>query len=174
MKKTFIFVLSCMLLFSCGDKKMWQVDFDNVNSISEEENNQQEIEDSITRELHIDAVKHSIKILKATITSSNSVGGHDAIFHFKNVSNKTIKYLTWTAGFENAVGDLVENEVGGYKNYAGKYTGPLAPGKSVRSGCWENVIYNYSAKKMKLQKVEIIYMDGTDITISEDELDYLY
>lgn len=48
--------------------------------------------DSIRKANRIDQVKHSVKILKAYLSSPNSAGGVDAHLVWKNVSKKTIKY----------------------------------------------------------------------------------
>ena len=64
--------------------------------------------DSIKKANRIDKVKHSIKIIKAYLSAPNSAGGVDAHFIWKNVSDKTIKYLTWSGYPINAVGDPVD------------------------------------------------------------------
>ena len=53
-------------------------------------------QDSLKRAKRIDLLKNTIKIKKAYLSSPNSAGGVDAHLVWKNVSNKTIKYLIWS------------------------------------------------------------------------------
>lgn len=129
-------------------------------------------QDSIKRAERIELLKHTIHIKKAYITSQNSAGGVDAYFSYKNVSNKTIKYLYWSGYVINAVGDPVECEVRETSEGRGKDTGPIKPGRSS-DGYWSCMWYNYSAKKLILTGVQIEYMDGSTISISKNELKYI-
>uniref|UniRef100_UPI00402650F9 hypothetical protein n=1 Tax=Prevotella sp. TaxID=59823 RepID=UPI00402650F9 len=88
------------------------------------------------------------------------------------MSNKTIKYFIWKGYAKNAVGDIVENEIGGNVSFSGKDTGPIRPGKTG-GGCWDCIIYNWTAKKLVMTSVTIEYMDGTELKISEKEIKYI-
>ena len=92
--------------------------------------------------------------------------------YYKNLSNKTIKYFIWKGYAKNAVGDIVENEIGGNVSFSGKDTGPIRPGKTG-GGCWDCIIYNWTAKKLVMTSVTIEYMDGTELKISEKEIKYI-
>lgn len=129
-------------------------------------------QDSIKRVARIDLLRHTIHINKARISSPNSAGGVDAYFNYKNVSNKTIKYLYWSGYPINRVGDPVECEIRGRSEARGKDTGPIKPGRSS-DGYWDCMWYNYSAKKLVLTGVDIEYMDGSTIHISQNELKYV-
>lgn len=130
--------------------------------------------DSIRKADRIDQVKHSVKILKAYLSSPNSAGGVDAHLVWKNVSKKTIKYLTWSGYPINAVGDAVSCEIRGRSESGGKVTGPVKPGTTFGYGyCWECLWYNYSAKKLILTGIEIEYMDGSTMRINKNELKYI-
>ena len=130
--------------------------------------------DSIRKADRIDQVKHSVKIIKAYLSSPNSAGGVDAHLVWKNVSKKTIKYLTWSGYPINAVGDAVECEIREISESGGRVTGPIKPGTTYGHGkCWECLWYNYSAKKLVLTGIDIEYMDGSTIHINKNELKYI-
>ncbi len=128
--------------------------------------------DSIARAERISKVKKTIKITSAYLGRPNSASGVDAYFYYKNLSDKTIKYLIWEGYPINAVGDRVDCEIRGYRNYRGRDTGPVKPGRSS-GGCWGCAWYNSTAKKLILTGVEIEYMDGSTFTIKESEIEYV-
>lgn len=129
-------------------------------------------QDSISQAERINKVKNTIKIKSAYLSRPNSASGVDAFFYYKNVSNKTIKYLVWTGYPMNAVGDRVSCEIRGYRDYRGKDTGPIKPGRSS-GGCWDCAWYNSTAKKLIITRIEIEYMDGTKFTIKENEIEFV-
>lgn len=114
-------------------------------------------------------IKHTIKITSAYLDRPNSAGGCDAYLYYKNISDKTIKYLVWEGSFYNAVGDPVSCEIRDEYSYRGRDTGPVKPGRTG-GGYWDCVIYNNSARKLNLISVEIEYMDGSTITLDSDEI----
>lgn len=128
--------------------------------------------DSIRKAKRIELLKHSLRITTAHLSSPNSAGGVDAIMYYKNLSSKTIKYFYWEGYAKNAVGDVVENEIGGDRSFGGKDTGPIKFGKTG-GGCWSCIIYNWTAKKLVVTDVTIEYMDGTELRISENEIKYV-
>lgn len=129
-------------------------------------------QDSIDRVERISAVKKTIKIKSAYLGRPNSASGVDAYFYYKNMSDKTIKYLVWEGYPMNAVGDRVSCEIRGYRDFRGQDTGPIKPGKSS-GGCWGCAWYNSTAKKLVLTGIDIEYMDGTTFSIKENEIEYI-
>ena len=130
--------------------------------------------DSLKRAKRIDLLKNTIKIKKVYLSSPNSAGGVDAHLVWKNVSNKTIKYLNWSGYPINAVGDPVSCEVRGTLESGGTFTGPIKPGVTYGYGTyWDCLWYNYSAKKLVLTGIDIEYMDGSSIHINKNELKYV-
>ena len=130
--------------------------------------------ESLKRAKRIDLLKNTIKIKKAYLSSPNSAGGVDAHLVWKNVSNKTIKYLNWSGYPINAVGDPVSCEARGTIEGGGKVTGPIKPGATYGYGTyWDCLWYNYSAKKLVLTGIYIEYMDGSSININKNELKYV-
>lgn len=144
---------------------------DSLAAINAAENKRQ---DSLKRTRRIELLKNTIKIKKAYLSSPNSAGGVDAHLVWKNVSNKTIKYLNWRGYPINAVGDPVSCEVRRTIEGGGKVTGPIKPGTTYGYGkYWDCLWYNYSAKKLVLTGIYIEYMDGSSININKNELKYV-
>lgn len=133
---------------------------------------QQASVDSIRKANRIELLKHSVHITTARLSSPNSAGGVDAIVYYKNLSDKTIKYFYWEGYAKNAVGDIVESEIGGREIFRGKDTGPIKPRK-IGGGCWDRIIYNWTAKKLVITEVTIEYMDGTELKVLENEIKYI-
>lgn len=153
--------------YSEADKKR----LDSLAAINAAENKRL---DSLKRAKRIDLLKNTIKIKKAYLSSPNSAGGVDAHLVWKNVSNKTIKYLNWSGYPINAVGDPVSCEVRGTIEGGGMVTGPIKPGTTYGYGTyWDCLWYNYSAKKLVLTEINIEYMDGSSININKNELKYV-
>lgn len=94
----------------------------------------------------------------------NSIGGLEPHILISNNSNKKIKYVYLTVSFYNAVGDKVTNDIGRSKSVQLKITGPIKPWK-FKWYSWDPVFYNYSAYKMKIEKVRIDYFKGEDKVI---------
>lgn len=128
--------------------------------------------DSIAKIQRIEVLKNSIRIKSAYLSSPNSTSGVDAIFYYTNKSSKTIKYLIWHGYPKNAVGDVVTCDIRGYSEFNGKDTGPVKPGKTS-GGCWDCAWYNWEAKKLVLTGIDIEYMDGSSLTINQNELQYV-
>ena len=162
-----------MLIFSLKSQNQRNAQQNQVlveDSIKEEK--EKAVQDSIANAKRANLLKHTVKITSAYLSSPNSAGGCDATLYYKNLSNKTIKYFCWTGYCKNAVGDRVECEIRGDEFFAGRDTGPVRPGKSS-GGTWDCIIYNYSAEKLIITDVDITYMDGTHINISQDEMKYI-
>ena len=133
---------------------------------------QQASADSIKKVNRIELLKKTVCITTARLSSPNSAGGVDAIVFYKNLSDKTIKYFYWEGYAKNAVGDIVESEIGGRQLFGGKDTGPIKPRKTG-GGCWDCIIYNSTARKLIITEVAIEYMDGTELKIQGDEIKYI-
>ena len=109
-----------------------------------------------------------IKFTTAYLGKPNSTGGCDAHFSFKNTSKNTIKYLYIQYEIYNAVDDMVFDDLG-RDGMELQYTGPLKPGRSD-SGIWECIIYDYSAKRLVVTGLTIVYMDGMKIKYNSEEV----
>ncbi len=93
----------------------------------------------------------------------NSAGGVSVSFDFQNTSaTKTIKYASFFFIPYNAVNDAVSCSISGKSEAGVKCTGPVEPNQIRRRRLWENAWYDYSITSVRLSKVYIEYMDGTD------------
>ena len=81
----------------------------------------------------------------------------------KNVTNKTIKYLTITFEFYNAVGDLTADEITNKTSKTMKLTGPIEPQKSFYIA--DIIGYSVDCQSVKITNIQVDYMDGTSSTI---------
>jgi len=183
MKKLLFLLVSCLLLVSCNytEKQAKNAEKrvnDSIEKIAIDSNNQMKTDslnksDSIRKvyaELNrTNAIKNSIRVTSCSLSEPNSAGGCDANFHYINKSGKTIKYVTFDASSKNAVGDIVTSEIGSESTFSGKDTGPVKNGRSG-GGSWDCVIYNWSAKRMVVNSIDIEYMDATTIMISGKDL----
>lgn len=131
------------------------------------------VADSIAEIQRIDKIKNSIRLTSYYLSSANSAGGRDVHFNYQNLSDKTIKYLSFKVSFYNAVGDPAFCEIRDRCTFTGRDTGPIKPNGYGSDGYWDCVIYNYQAKKMELNQIEIEYMDGSTLRIGEGDLKYV-
>lgn len=133
---------------------------------------EQFMRDSIAKVEHLDAVKNSIQLTSYYLHRPNSASGCDMTIYYKNLSKKVIKYAVFICRYYNAVDDVVYCDIRDYNTFRGQDTGPVNYGKNS-GGLWECPIYNWSAKKMEIIGIEIDYMDGTELNISNEEMKYV-
>lgn len=92
----------------------------------------------------------------------NSANGNILQWGFQNLSNKTIKYITITVYYYNAVGDLVKDNISGKTSGTFKITGPIDPKENV---IFRDVLmYSSTCTKFYISDVKIEYMDGTIVS----------
>lgn len=185
----FVGLLICIFIYTCyvsQQQAKAQIEQNRINDSIAAENRkkqakmqakeakQRAIERKEKQKHRIALLKNSVHITTARLSAPNSAAGVDAIVRFVNRSNKTIKYFRWEGYALNAVGDIVTSELSYDGNYyfGGKDTGPIKPGKSG-GGCWSCIIYNWTAKKLVLSKIDIEYMDGSELNISSGEIKYI-
>lgn len=139
---------------------------DLLNAI-EEVNKEQNKEENIN-------AKELIRIKSITTSKPNSANGVDLKIQWTNMSEKEIKYITFTAYPVNAVGDIVECTIR-TKNkgqFKGQETGPIKKGEGSKTGyVYENAWYNNTIVKAILMQVDIQYMDGSMVSLSGQKLD---
>ena len=112
----------------------------------------------------IRVAKPSISITRVNF-DHNYVGGVDVNISFKNLSNKSIKYVTFTARFKNSVGDNVYCSIRSTSTMDLDYTGPLNSGRSD-TAYWDAVIYNWNCSQIHFDEIEVTFMDGTTHTMT--------
>jgi hypothetical protein len=174
MKNLFIIPVVVLLLTSCTETGLSPEQREKINQ--ELRDRQAELAQSQIDDARLDSLaqienakkelslRDSIQIVKAYTSDPNSAGGVDLHIIWKNKAKRTIKYLTFYVKAINAVGDEVFTEIG----YSGKatLTGPVKPGVTYGyGGYWDCFWYNSDIRKCKVTRVELEFMDGTEITI---------
>ncbi|MFK2228929.1 hypothetical protein ACIXKX_18505 [Bacteroides fragilis] len=99
----------------------------------------------------------------------NSAGGTSLFFRLKNISPKTIKYISVTGYPINAVKDKCYCSIGRYSQTTRKGVGPIEEGE-VAGYTWENTWYNHTIDKFIPVSINIQYMNGSFINITGDKL----
>ncbi|MBE6942172.1 MAG: hypothetical protein E7455_07825 [Ruminococcaceae bacterium] len=102
----------------------------------------------------------------------NSAGGISLQWDFKNETGKTIKYATFWFVPYNRVGDIQCCSISKESEDGVTYTGPLDHGGIHRGALWENAWYNHSISDVKLTKIYVVYMDGTDELLSASDVSF--
>lgn len=115
-----------------------------------------------------EAIQESIRITRCSLSSPNSVGGCDLDVTFKNVSNKSIDYISFNFDFYNALGDEVPCEIRGYSFFS-RVPGKFLP-QTAYDVHWDCPIYNKNARAAKIDYIYIEYSDGTNLTIKDKQL----
>lgn len=151
-------------------KKRYAFTADSIKHITDSIKHKTDSIAQVTAKLeHIKTIKSTIRVTSCYLSSPNSASGCDANFYYINKSGKTIKYLVFDASFKNNVGDLVTCDIRNEASFLCRDTGPVKDGRSS-GGTWECVIYNWSAKKIAINSIEIEYLEGGSITISGEDL----
>lgn len=112
---------------------------------------------------------NALIIHRSKLSAPNSAAGCDYSMTFTNTSSKTIKYLDWKGSAYNAVDDIVSCEVRNTRILQGRVTGPINP-NTEHKATWETIIYNWSAKELRLSGIEITYTDGTKTSLSSKDI----
>jgi len=108
--------------------------------------------------------KKPINIIGVAIEEINSADGVDISITWQYLdTSKDIKYLYFTIAPYNCVGDPVK---GRYDNGSkiGKITGPIYGSDERQESHWETFWYNRSICSIKIVKVKVEYMDGSNYT----------
>jgi hypothetical protein len=122
----------------------------------------------------LDKARSILRISSSYPSRPNSAGGVDLHIAWKNNSDKIIKYAVFAVKPYNAVNDQVSSDIGGDSLFRGKETGPFKKGQGNSGDTyWENAWYNSTIKTVQFDSIEIEYMDGTQITIKDDDLKYI-
>ena len=121
-------------------------------------------------------VKSLIKIEKAPLYKNNYTGELELDIIWVNNSPKTIKYIYFTAGVKNSVGDYFTKN--GQKFAIYQQIGPFETNyrKPNDGAYWPTGLYSNKDEVggAVINKVEIIYMDGSSATITENEIRFAF
>ena len=118
--------------------------------------------------------KDIIRIKSITTSEPNYANGVDLEIEWTNMSDKVIKYITFTAYPINAVGDIVECNIRTLNRgqFKGQETGPIEKGKGNKEGyVFQNAWYNNTIVKAMLMQIDIEYMDGTKVKLDSSQID---
>lgn len=119
-------------------------------------------------------IESMIRVYDVSVSAPNSADGVDCSVDFSNISEKTIKYITFTVEPYNAVGDMVEDEIRNSSITNLKLTGPIeSTGSSHKARTWECAWYNSTIASAKLTGIYIEYMDGSNLDVSSDAISQL-
>lgn len=123
-----------------------------------------------------DRVRSIIRVTKLSVSKPNSAGGVDLFIGYKNMSDKVIKYATFTITPYNKVGDAATCEIRGNSTFNAQDEGPHKKGEGISGNYnwyWENAWYNWTISTLVLDRIYIEYMDGTEETIMGNDLKYV-
>jgi len=189
MKKILFTLMLCVITMSCTpmveQNEQKRIEMEKQDSIARVKREQfvrdsiakereRFVRDSIAKVEHLDAVKNSIQLTNYYLHTPNSAGGCDMTIRFRSISNKNIKYVVFVCKYYNAVDDVVYCDIRDYSVFRGQVTGPIKyNGTNWDCYHWDCPIYNWSARKMEIIGIEIDYMDGTELNISDEEMKYV-
>lgn len=117
--------------------------------------------------------RHESIIHKGWYEGANDEGGVGVALKIYNASGKTIKYIWFGFVPYNRVGDEEACSKTGVTGVKSKFTGPVnaQQEQEIQSGIlW----YNFSISNVKVEKIIIQYMDGTEETLEEKDIGYMY
>ena len=130
---------------------------------------QKQIEDSL-KVVELETFKKSIEIIKYYTSSPNSAVGVDCNIIWKNLSEKTVKYVRFTVVPYNEVNDRVkgEHDYNGNGEKTVSVTGPVKSKQIFGYGTyWDCLWYNWTIDYMLITGIEIEYLDGSIILTSD-------
>lgn len=115
-----------------------------------------------------------ILIYHCACLEPNIVNGVDVLLNFFNTSHKTIKYVYFEVLPYNAVDDIVYSEINNDSYVSLKATGPIYPDSpSCRTALdckgYSNVWYNSTIEYIRINQINIIFMDGEEIRLDTKE-----
>lgn len=123
-----------------------------------------------------DKAREIIRVTKISKSAPNSAGGVDLFIGYRNMSEKVIKYATFTIVPYNKVGDVARSEIGGQSTFRAEDEGPHKKGEGIAGNYnwyWENAWYTWSIDRLELTEISITYMDGTSVRMSGEEVKYV-
>jgi cell division protein FtsB len=111
--------------------------------------------------------KKSKKIIirGAGVSEINSANGVDFSIDWAYLDKtKDIKYIQFTVTPFNSVGDLQTCRIGGHSKFTGKVTGPIKASDKFDLSTWGTAWYNSTISCIKINKVQVFYLDGSSYT----------
>ena len=169
-------MMCLMTMVSFGQEKY--TTYDILDAIKQK---QKQIEDSLKaikpkqiedrlKYAELEIFKNSIEIIKYYTSSPNSAGGVDCHIIWKNLSEKTVKYVRFKVVPYNKVNDRVKGKYDYNDNGAKtvKVTGPVKSKQIYGNGTyWDCLWYSWTIDYMLITGIEIEYLDGSIISTSD-------
>lgn len=146
----------------------------NQTELEEAENAYEVLLAEAKRKAAIEEARSIIRVKRLWFSRPDSAGGVELYFNFTNNSDKVIKYINFGATFYNAVGDIATCSIKRQTiNYC-TVTGPYAKGKGMSgSNYYWGKFYSWQFATVKLSYLNIEYMDGSEVTLSNEQLEYV-
>ncbi|MCM1132670.1 MAG: hypothetical protein NC340_04270 [Ruminococcus flavefaciens] len=116
----------------------------------------------------ITSIKHGhYDVNRMWTKSPDSAGGVHVLLNICNTdSSRTLKYADIYAIAYNSVGDPVPCSISRESLKGMRVTGPIEPGKIKRDLMFESMWYNPSIAGIRVDHVDVTYMDGSTETVS--------
>ena len=109
-----------------------------------------------------------MQIVNISKSTNSARGVSFSIEWFYYNTKKKIKYIYFTVVPYNAVGDRQYCDIRNYSKFTGSATGPITADARPEEYNWENAWYNGDIENLKIEKVEIEYLDGTSHTFVKE------
>ena len=114
---------------------------------------------------------HVLRYLKKEMV--NSIKGipsaKDIAIGVKNMSSRTIDYITYEVSYKNKVGDSIEND--GLTSFYLKFTGPVEQNESAGIDTyWASVTFNKQVVDWAIENIAIEYSEGNVIELDDAEI----
>lgn len=134
-----------------------------------------DLEDAERKEYIKDKVLQYLLLeMEGPSEESGKRGAIDFDVDIRNMSSRTIKYISFKAFVRNAVGDLVECTIGQTdqdKSVKLSITGPIAQGEAGGVGSyWPSAIFNSLGVSWEIADIDIEYMDGQFLRINGEDV----
>lgn len=116
------------------------------------------------------------EILEVQSITCTGAGSYDVrvFLNFTNQSEKEIETLYCDIEFYNSLGNVVPGDPGGELVTSCKTTGPYAKGEGQSGSDWYwGGFTNLEIRGVGLKRISIVYMDGSSLTLTENQLRYV-
>jgi hypothetical protein len=120
---------------------------------------------------NINRLSELLTITSIRTSKPNFLDGVDFVVNWRNNSDKTINYITFSANAINAVGDTVQCDIARRSGASIEFTGPFASNTS-RTSTETNVWWNSNIVRADVHLIKIRYADGTSEEIRNNQMGF--
>ncbi len=121
-------------------------------------------------------IRRAREILEVQSIACTGAGSYDVhvFLNFTNQSEKEIETLYCDIEFYNSLGNVVPGDPDGELVTSCKATGPYAKGEGQSNSEWYwGGFTNLEIRGVGLKKISIVYMDGSSLTLTDNQLRYV-